>query len=288
MEGVEERRSMKTAASIAKKMRDEWVNTANHLCEYIMAPHGPKKVGTPFYALDHECEWCGNSQHYLPLFDPNISAARMWLCAKTDCVTYTTKKNEVATYTLPPSHRAILWPLFCEYNGIGDVHHAVCFEKVEQNQKKVDFMLKFCSQPTGLLIMQGDPGTGKTYAAMAMCELFTRKSAAAGFITQKQMVNKWLASFHDENKQAYGSRLETLSLLVIDDFGIGEIPPGFLSFFMDLINSRMQWTNKGTVITTNLKDKEFNRFCGEALADRLMTGQNFTFEGTSRRKKVIL
>jgi DNA replication protein DnaC len=72
---------------------------------------------------------------------------------------------------------------------------------------------------------------------------------------------------------------------VIDDFGTAEMSPGFMSFFMDLINTRMQWSNRGTIITTNLNDTKFSEYCGEALADRINTGQLFEFKGKSKRVK---
>ncbi len=84
------------------------------------------------------------------------------------------------------------------------------------------------------------------------------------------------------------SSLKTCKLLVIDDFGTGDIPENFMTFFMDLINTRTQWTDRGTIITTNLDNKTLGIKCGEALANRLTTGQQFKFEGASRRNKVIL
>ena len=75
---------------------------------------------------------------------------------------------------------------------------------------------------------------------------------------------------------------------MIDDFATGEPNSKFLEFFMEVINTRIQWSNRGTVITTNLKTKEFNTYCGEALVDRITTGQKFIFVGESRRKPIIL
>ena len=75
---------------------------------------------------------------------------------------------------------------------------------------------------------------------------------------------------------------------MIDDFGTGEIPEKFMTFFLDLINSRMQWRRKGTVITTNLPNDELAKVCSEALANRLRTAQYFIFNNDSRRSKQIL
>ena len=135
--------------------------------------------------------------------------------------------------------------------------------------------------------MRGDPGTGKTYAAMAICEFFTRKSKLGVFTTQKNMSNNWLIN-QNEKTSNYVNNLMVTPLLVVDDFATGEPNPKFLEFFLEIINTRMQWTNRGTVITTNLDIKKFSSFCGAALAGRIMTGQVFNFEGETRRKKVVL
>jgi DNA replication protein DnaC len=75
--------------------------------------------------------------------------------------------------------------------------------------------------------------------------------------------------------------------LIVDDFGTNEPSDKFMGFFMDLINSRMQWEKRGTVITTNLDEKKLGQFCGDALSDRLNTGTLLIFEGKTRRREII-
>ncbi len=126
--------------------------------------------------------------------------------------------------------------------------------------------------------MRGDTGTGKTYAAMGLCELYTRTKPYCFFTDCEQMNAKWL-----ENPTDYYNKLNNVEFLVIDDFGTGNLAPGFMKFFFGLMNKRMQWTNKKTVITTNLNDNGLVEVCGDALADRLRTGVKMNFIGKSRR-----
>ncbi len=97
------------------------------------------------------------------------------------------------------------------------------------------------------------------------------------------MQEDWLDTFNDNGLNNFIDRVRNCKLLVIDDFGKGDIPPGFMGFFFDLIDQRIQWTSKGTVITTNLNDKEFTNYCGDALNDRFNLGQIIKFNDETRR-----
>jgi len=183
--------------------------------------------------------------------------------------------------------RYVIWQDFCEKNGLGDIYHDVKFEDMKQSDQKKAFLLKFAQNPGGIVIMRGNPGTGKTFSSIAVCEMYTREKNYCMFVSQRKIFNKWLDYTRGEGSNNWLHHLECCELLVIDDFGTSEPSPGFMGFFMDLINSRMQWKQRGTIISTNLTDEKMNQFCGDALNDRLSTGQVLLFTGKSRRKPVI-
>ncbi len=251
---------------------------------------GWRTLDNPILSTEMECLICSCKEHYTPLIKPGVDDKRVWICANGNCASNKLKKDEVGGYTPVTQRRAILWQAFCEITGIGDAYHDVKFEDVQQSEGKISYMLKFAASPRGIALMRGNPGTGKTYSAMAICELFTRRDTSAIFTTQKQMSNDWQDMFKNQKDtfSNYVQKLSTKTLLVIDDFGTGDVTPGFMSFFMDLINTRMQWKSRGTVITTNLDDEQFSKICGQALADRIATGQILEFKGPSRRDKTIL
>ncbi len=180
--------------------------------------------------------------------------------------------------------RSLEWSYFRDLNDLGDEYENVIFEKIEQSLKKIEYMKKFVANPKGIIHMEGKPGTGKTYCALGMCELFTRTDSSITFITQHNLASQWVRLKGTD----FENRLKNVTFLVVDDFGTGEIPDKFMTFFLDLINSRMQWKRRGTVITTNLQENELSEICGEALADRLRTAQHFMFNNESRRSKQIL
>lgn len=278
---------MKIASQIARDMISP--ETSPQIVGFIADINGWKKLDNPTMSNSLRCLYCDGSEHYAPFASSSDKdSLRVWICANTQCET-TKLQNLRRAMTVPVvSQRAILWPKFCEFNGIGDENHDVKFEQVKQSEGKISYMLKFATSPRGIIFMQGNPGTGKTYAAMAICELFTRTNVSALFTTQKQMYSKWLETFNIDKYNNYIEKITNISLLVVDDFGTADMTPNFKSFFMDLINTRMQWKNRGTVITTNLALKEFMEICGEALSDRIRTGQIFEFKEKTRRKQIIL
>ncbi len=279
---------MKVLSALCEDFKASLKDERPILCDYVTTPGGLHPLESPIISCEHKCAWCGGTACYCPLVDPTQSASKTWLCANVFCDVYTKQTHVKATQPMTAPRRALEWPKFCEINGLGDVNYDVKFEDLDQSQGKISYMLKFVATPRGILHMQGEPGTGKTYAALAMCELYTRKDTACIFTTQKQMSNNWLETFNKERYSNYIERVTNCNLLVVDDFGTADIAPGFMAFFMDLINSRLQWTTRGTVITTNLEAKKFALYCGDALSDRINTGQLFEFKGKTRRKPIVL
>lgn len=241
-------------------------------------------LDTPIMSNEVTCPICGGNNGYAVFIDPTISDKRMWFCAEADCLSVVKRSRPSTTQTIPKGKRSIQWQVWCEINDLGDKVHDVSFEKVQQSSSKIDYLLKFSKTPNGIILMQGAAGCGKTYASMALCELFTRENPYAMFLTQNRMQEKWLG----EERDRFIEKIRKVNLLVVDDFGTGDVPPGFMKFFLDLIDTRLQWSNRGTVITTNLDDSNLISYCGEALNDRIKTGQKFEFKDKTRRKQTIL
>ena len=268
-----------------EKLRQKQKPKKPSICDHVHNPFGPPMLlPSPIIPDEYQCKYCGGKEYWLTCVDPKTTTSRAWLCKNASCAVYNSTWAHKATIPLPHARRALEWPLFCEINGIGNVHHTVVFENLEQSQQKISYLLKFCEKPRGFIVMHGKPGTGKTYCSLAACELFSRKSDEVMFFTQKSLTDKWLQTFKEDGDPLFVGKIEKTSLLVIDDFGCYEPSPGFLNFFRSIIDTRMQWNDRGTIITTNLDKKAMSEFCGSALSDRLRTGQEFVFsDDVSRR-----
>jgi len=273
---------MKKLSDIAESLMP---NGSEKMINALYQPFGIKYLETPILASEAICSICSGSRGMSCLVDPISSDDVAWFCIEPHCMALVRESKPKPS--LPTSHvkRSILWPSWCELNGIGDLcGKGVKFEDINQSEGKIQYLKKFASSPTGIIIMQGSPGSGKTYAALATCELFTRTNSSCLFFTQKQMIDQWASSFQSDKPWVFKDKCCRMSVLIVDDFGLCEPPPKFLDFFIDIINTRMQWSNRGTIITTNLDEKKLSEFCGASLMDRLNTGQPFIFSNQSRRK----
>lgn len=247
-----------------------------------------KYLDTPISSDQAVCPMCDGKNGYAVIIDPDASDNRMWFCAERDCLAAVARSRPKTHQTAAKAKRSLEWPLFCELNDIGDLDYGVNFEQIDQSQAKIDYLRKFSETPRGIILMEGGPGTGKTYASMALCELFTRTNPSCLFYTAKRLMQDWVESTKGDPLGKFRDKVMLPSLLIVDDFGTGEPSQKFMEFFMELINVRIQWSNRGTVITTNLNPGDFSRFCGNALSDRINMGQKFEFKTKSRRKQSIL
>ena len=275
---------MTTLAAELTKFKENFSQKEDCFVHYYFSQGGYVPIDPPVRANEFCCPFCGEEDFFIYTVSKDQKA---WGCGRV-CKGSRQRSTSGGDITPQTQKRALEWPKFCELNGIGDLKHDVRFEKIEQAAPKVDYLLKFATKPMGIILMQGTKGNGKTYASLGVCEYFTRKNTFAIFTTQTQMQQNWLLTFKSDIHNRYIQSVTTCNLLVIDDFGIGDIPPGFMTFFFELIDQRAQWSDRGTIITTNLNDADFSRYCGEALNDRIGTGQKMVFKEKSRRKQIVL
>jgi DNA replication protein DnaC len=271
---------------IAKKQLSPEENP--QIVGYIAEVNKWKKLENPTLSTALECSYCGAKEHYAPLMSLDKDSQRVWICAEINCETTKLKNLRRAMVIPVASRRALEWDLFCELTGIGDRFHDLRFESIRQSTARMDYMLKFGANPSSILFMHGSSGSGKTYAAMGICELFTRYDVSVIFTSQRNMYTKWLETFNGDTSNNYIQKVTQIRLLVIDDLGIGELTDKFKEFLMELVNSRQQWTNRGTVITTNLDPKTLIKMFGQPFSQRINMGMEFEFKEETRRKKMIL
>lgn len=175
------------------------------------------------------------------------------------------------------------WKDFCVINGIGDNFYSLNHENLAQNEKCYNVLKQFKLDPHGLWWLNGKYGTGKTYTAMCICEMFIRNDPSCIFMKEYMMSRKWLQSRESNEELQFIQNVEKVHLLVVDDVGHGGGTPGFNKLFRDIIDQRNQYTSLATVITTNFGGEDAHKHFDPSLVDRMRSSKNIPYGGKSRR-----
>jgi len=133
------------------------------------------------------------------------------------------------------------------------------------------------------LVMSGETGRGKTWAAAAVLNAWE----GAGLFWQMGGLARLLLSGPWEERERAHAGVENASLLVLDDVGSEHLREGSA---MKSIFDRIVWAReaerRATIITTNLPREQFKDEVSERVADRLRAwGSFFAVPGGSLRGK---
>lgn len=233
----------------------------------------------PKRSLEIVCPNCNSSDFGATFMEsPNVY---MWFCSKKECLDMNLKSRSNEPKSLK---RALDWIDFCNQSDLGDLYHSVTFESIDQKQKYLDFFKAFAFKPSNIVIFSGDTDSGKTYASLGICELFTRTYSSCCFMTFETLERRWISASKEASKIHLFDKLTTVRLLVLDDFGQRQPPPGFMQFIFDIISNRIGWSDKGTIITTNLSTTGIYNYSGEALSNRMQAGTVMPFTAAGRTK----
>ena len=175
------------------------------------------------------------------------------------------------------------------------------FEKDNGKQEKLQRIREYAEnweenrkQNIGLLLI-GDVGTGKTYAACALANRLCEQGKSVRFVNPAEVLNT-LQNCGDRN--AYIRELSGCELLVIDDFGIQRETTYAAEQICNLIDSRYR-SGKPLVVTTNMtyhelrtaEDPAFRRI-GDRLQEMcvpiLFEGESMRSEEGKEKKKQLL
>jgi DNA replication protein DnaC len=259
----------------------------NRFVELVSCLGGEKLLDNPTLESEICCPCCGKIEHFVWPLHPVFDNRQVWICADTECSIYNKenlkRQSGIARDKEPPK-RALEWPEFCEINEIGDLHHGLRFENISQSKESLCLIRDFVVKPRSTMLMMGPPGTGKTFAAMGACEYFTRQSSDCFFFTQNGFMRKFDQNSKLHERRLLESKWERCALIVVDDFGLGSLSEGFKKFLMDLIQSRREYSSRGTILTTNLSETQISDVVGSALTDRLINGLCLPLDSRSRRK----
>lgn len=135
---------------------------------------------------------------------------------------------------------------------------------------------KFTESDRSILLLCGDRGVGKSFAAASTLD------PGGGLCLRATQ----LARLSDYDKDAFAA-IESARVLVIDDLGqeYSDKSEFFISRFDDVISCRYD-SGRTTILTANMSKEAFKERYGERVADRIReVGMVSTIRGESRRKR---
>ena len=124
------------------------------------------------------------------------------------------------------------------------------------------------------LLLQGDPGLGKTYLSACVARVVAKKGCSVCYDTAASALGAFerqkFARSPEEQEQANRrvERMLSCDLMILDDLGTEMISPMSVSALYTLVNSRLV-SGRKTIISTNLSDEEIERNYGAQIASRL-------------------
>jgi len=132
------------------------------------------------------------------------------------------------------------------------------------------------------MVMRGNVGTMKTTLAIAIMRAVIAKGRNAYFVPMANLIDRLFSGTPDERSKLE-QKLQTVSLLVIDDLGM-EYEKGWVTAkIRAIINDRYN-EEKSTIITTNLEKDIADRYV-DGMLDRIASTSTFSnFSGESLRK----
>ncbi len=184
------------------------------------------------------------------------------------------------------------WKEFCERGAVPKNYKDCSLENLTKltNSQSTDFFkaaLAFINDPIPL-ILQGDPGRGKTYFMFSLIRgVFELRRAHSSFIRfmNAQDLDERVAS----EIKTYGSASHFIStlcdsqVLMIDDFGVEGSKERAERNYYSLLDKRLS-NDMPMVISTNLSDEEILRIFGSRIDSRLKQCVKLVFDGPDLRK----
>ena len=132
------------------------------------------------------------------------------------------------------------------------------------------------------MVMRGNVGTMKTTLAIAIMRAVIDNGRNAYFIPMANLMDRLFSGTPDERNKLE-QKLQTVSLLVIDDLGM-EYEKGWVTAKIRAIINNRYNEEKSTIITTNL-EKDINDRYVDGMLDRIASTSTFSnFSGESLRK----
>lgn len=180
--------------------------------------------------------------------------------------------NELDPQANPPltaySERELsLWTRVSYEKNLPKISHNVEMSELRQPTTVLQTLTCFIRKPSKLLTIQGASGTGKSFISILTTrEMFRRKW---DFIYISANDLSLVTKRKDSAAIDMQTRLTNVPFLVIEDVCLEIKHYAFVEMLCCVINSRIRYDNRPTLLTTTLKPSSFLKALGIDLADRV-------------------
>lgn len=138
------------------------------------------------------------------------------------------------------------------------------------------------------VLVTGATGTGKSYFACALAQQACRKGYRALYRRASRFYDELHLARADGTYPKVLGRLARMDVLIIDDFGLGNLREADRQALLDVLEDR--YGNRSTIITSQLPPSAWHDYIGEptladSICDRVVhAAHRVTLKGPSRRK----
>ena len=212
------------------------------------------------------CQQTDGNKFYTPVYDEPV------------VITDTREQNECnyQSYGIPKRYRNVTMEYIVD-RGVPEQSK----QNVADVKQYIDNLEDNLRNGNGM-VMRGDVGTMKTTLAIAIMRAVIAKGRNAYFIPMANLMDRLFSGTPDERSKLE-QKLQTVSLLVIDDLGM-EYEKGWVTAKIRAIINNRYNEEKSTIITTNL-EKDINDRYVDGMLDRIASTSTFSnFSGKSLRK----
>jgi DNA replication protein DnaC len=161
---------------------------------------------------------------------------------------------------------------------IGSMYTNATLSRVLMDESKVPVLNNWMKEKNKILLIQGSPGTGKTYISAAVLNYYYDERLEAFYTNHRRFISKIQEGFSKDHTQDYSvNQFAYKDILVFDDLGAATNTDWQQEVILDLIDKRVSMQKK-TLFTTNLTNAELYETFGSRTASRLLAKDNFKIE----------
>jgi DNA replication protein DnaC len=251
-----------------------------YVCYSIMNRGQIIKLYKPTLSKDITCPLCQGVNGFI------IQSDMCWSCTNDTCIDINASRTNFG-------HRLKGHPAYQNISiancGVPMEFHSASLSdlKFQTEERKIQ-LKKYAEKNTGILVLAGNGGFGKTYCSCALMNEYIKKGGRETFFYNvPDLKYQWHDLKMSGGDHDLREKLLSKELLVIDDLGLTSPTDAFFDLLYLVINKRHGNSKMGTIITTNLNSVQIQEKLGQPILSRLLSGMVIRFEeGQDGRKEM--